>query len=101
LIIQVSFGDAAVAGIDPPETRAEGRSSMRATHTRVRADGGASGASAEPIPSAHPLPLSDGDLMAKVSAGSVGELSSISLTATATAPTVSLERSAALHGEES
>jgi RNA polymerase sigma-70 factor (ECF subfamily) len=41
---------------------------MRRTHTRVRADCPASG---EPIPLADPFPLSDAELMVKVSAGSV------------------------------
>jgi RNA polymerase sigma-70 factor (ECF subfamily) len=68
LTIQVLSGDRAATGIDRCETAVEGLISICLTPTRAGADGRASG---EPIPRPRPLPLSDGELMANVSAGSV------------------------------
>ena len=65
---RVSSGDATPTEIDPLETRVQVRSSMRLTPTRPRLDCSASG---DPGPRADLLPLSDDELMAQVSAGSV------------------------------
>jgi RNA polymerase sigma-70 factor (ECF subfamily) len=64
----VSARGTAATGIDPLETRPEGRTKIARESQRVRAGCRAGG---EPVPLAAPFLLSDGALMAKVSAGSV------------------------------